>query len=302
MSDLINRIKQLKKDRRAVILAHNYQLPEIQDIADIGGDSLQLSREAAKTDAEVIVFCGVHFMAETAAMLSPEKTVLLPAQDAGCPMADMITAQQLRELKAKHPGAIVVCYVNSSAEVKAESDYCCTSANAVNVVGSLPEGREIIFVPDQYLGQYTAEQTGRELILWAGHCPTHVRITEEAIAKARKEHPEAKVLAHPECTRPVRQAADEVLSTGGMCRFAASSDATEFIIATEIGMVHRLATDNPDKQFYPVTRIATCPNMKKVNLEMLLWSLEEMRYRITVPSHIRDRAIGAIERMVEISG
>ena len=216
-------------------------------------------------------------------------------------MADMITAEQLRELKAAHPGAIVVCYVNSSAEVKAESDYCCTSANAVNVVGSLPEGKEIIFAPDQYLGQYTSEQTGRELILWNGHCPTHVRITEEAIAAAREKHPDAKVLVHPECTRPVRRAADEVLSTGGMCRFAASSDATEFIVGTEIGMVHRLATDNPDKRFYPVTRIATCPNMKKTNLEMLLWSLEEMQYRITVPPEIRERAIDAIERMVRIS-
>ena len=302
MASLAERIQELKKDRRAVILAHNYQLPEIQDIADIRGDSLQLSREAAKTEADVIVFCGVHFMAETAAMLSPQKTVLLPAKDAGCPMADMITAEQLRELKGRHPGAIVVCYVNSSAEVKAESDYCCTSANAVSVVGSLPAGREIIFVPDQYLGQFAAERTGRDLILWNGYCPTHVRITEEAVSAARAEHPGAKVIVHPECTQPVRQAADEVLSTGGMCRFAAESQATEFIVGTEIGMVHRLAADNPGKQFHPVAKIATCPNMKKITLEKLLWSLDEMVHVITVPPQIRQRALGAIERMVSISG
>lgn len=295
---LVDKIRDLKRRRNAVILVHNYQLPEVQDIADFAGDSLGLSRRAAATDADVIVFCGVHFMAETASILSPDKIVLLPDPHAGCPMADMITADQLRDLKATHPDALVVCYVNSSAEVKAESDYCCTSANAVEVVGSLPADREIIFVPDQYLGQFVSEQTGRKMIFWNGYCATHVRITEDDIARQRYAHPEAVVMVHPECTGPVRRQADQVLSTGGMCRYVPTSDASEFIVGTEIGMTYRLATDNPDKTFYPVKDNAVCPNMKRIKLETVLWALEDMKHEITVPPAVRQRAATAIERMI----
>ena len=230
---LIDEMRELKAKRKAVILAHNYQAPEIQDIADFCGDSLGLSIEASKTDAEVIVFCGVRFMAETAKILSPRKTVLLPDRHAGCPMADMITADQLCGLKQEHPGALVVCYVNSTAEVKAESDYCCTSANAVALVQSLPQDRRIIFVPDQHLGQFVAKQTGRDLILWPGYCPTHVLISEEDVRKAKEQHPDAVVIAHPECTEPVKDLADALLSTGQMIRFVQNSPAKRFIVATE---------------------------------------------------------------------
>jgi quinolinate synthase len=299
-SSLVTQIKNLKQARKAVILAHNYQDAEVQDIADFTGDSLQLSREAAATDAEVIVFCGVHFMAETAAILSPQKTVLLPDKYAGCPMADMIDARQLRELKAKHPGAVVVCYVNSSAEVKAECDYCCTSANAVEVVSKLPAEKELIFVPDKYLGQFTADKTGRKLILWPGYCPTHANITDADIKQAKAHHPGAIVMAHPECTEPVKALADQVLSTGGMLKFAKTSPAQKFIIATELGIIHTLKKQNPAKEFYAVTERAFCPNMKRITLEKIVWSLEDMQYHITVPEDIASRARCAIQRMIEI--
>jgi len=300
-NELTQRIAELKVQRNAVILAHNYQLGEVQDIADFVGDSLELSRKAAELrDVAVIVFCGVHFMAESAAILSPDKTVLLPAQDAGCPMADMITADQLREMKADHPGAAVVCYVNSTAEVKAESDCCCTSANAIDVVNSFDTDTEIIFVPDQHLGDYVIQGTGRKLILWPGYCPSHARIIDCHIEQARQSHPGALVLAHPECTRPVRRAADEVLSTGGMLRFVSSSEATEFIMATEVGMLHRLRSDFPDKTFYTASDICVCPNMKRIRLETVLWALEEMQYAITVSEKIRDRAECAINRMLDL--
>ena len=224
---LLEKIKKLKDAHRAVILAHNYQPGEIQDIADICGDSLGLSIKAAETDAETIVFCGVRFMAETAAILSPGKVVLLPDKFAGCPLADMITAEQLRKLKQQHPGALVVCYVNSSAEVKAESDYCCTSSNAVEVVNSLPEDRPVIFVPDQHLGQFVAEKTGRELVLWPGYCATHVVITEEDIRNAKAKYPDAIVMAHPECTEPVKELSDAILSTGQMLNYARKSTPRE---------------------------------------------------------------------------
>ena len=263
-------------------------------MADFVGDSLELSRKAAEVeDADVIVFCGVHFMAETAAMLSPRKTVLLPAPDAGCPMADMINGEQLRGLKAEHPGAGVVCYVNSTAEVKAESDCCCTSANAVQIVNSFPEDQEIIFVPDQYLGDYVAEHTGRELIFWPGYCPSHAKILDIHIARARTEHPDAVVITHPECTRATRHAADEVLSTGGMVRIAAKSEAKEFIVATETGMLHRLRKDNPGKQFFPATELCVCPNMKKIRLEKVLWALQDMKHVIRVEEPIRTQAEAA---------
>lgn len=300
MSDLVFKIKKLKEQRRAVILAHNYQVGEVQDIADYTGDSLGLSIAAAKTDADVIVFCGVHFMAETAAVLCPEKTVLLPDKFSGCPMADMINAEQVRDLKAKHPGALVVCYVNSSAEVKAECDICCTSANAVEVVKSLPMDKKIIFVPDQYLGQYTAQKSGREMILWPGYCPTHANITDNDIKKAKAEHPDAVVMAHPECTEPVKAVADQILSTGGMLKFVKSSKENKFIVATETGIIHALKKENPQKEFFAATQRAICPNMKRITLEKVAWSLEDMQYKITVPKEIADKARKAIERMLEI--
>ncbi len=297
---LLGKIKKLKDDRKAVILAHNYQPGEIQDLADFTGDSLGLSIKASETDAEVIVFCGVQFMAETAAILSPEKTVLLPDKFAGCPMADMITTEQLRQLKQEYPDALVVCYVNSSAEVKAESDYCCTSANAVEIVSSLPEDKRIIFVPDQHLGSFVAERTGRDLVLWPGYCVTHVMITEDDINTARAKYPDAIVMAHPECTEPVKELSDELLSTGQMLKFAAKSTAKRFIIATEIGIIHALKKQNPEAEFVPASERAVCPNMKKITLDKLIVSLEDMQYKITVPDRIRIEARKALDRMVGI--
>jgi len=261
---------------------------------------LGLSIKAAETDADVIVFCGVLFMAETAAILSPDKTVLLPDENAGCPLADMITADQLRDLKQKHPDALVVCYVNSSAEVKAESDYCCTSANAVEVVDSLPKDKSIIFVPDQNLGQFAGQRTGRELILWLGYCHVHVIITRDDIKNAKAKHPDAIVMTHPECTEPVKALSDELLSTGQMLRYVKQSKATQFIIATETGIIHTLKTQNPKKEFFPATDNAICPNMKKISLEKVLWSLEDLQYKVTVPEDIRIKAKKALDRMVEI--
>ncbi|MDD5458805.1 MAG: quinolinate synthase NadA [Phycisphaerae bacterium] len=297
---LLEKIRTLKKARNAVILAHNYQIGEVQDLADFTGDSLGLSVQASKTDADVIIFCGVMFMAETAKILSPQKTVLLPEINAGCPMANMITADELRKLKAKHQGALVVCYVNSTAEVKAESDYCCTSSNAVEVVNSLPNDKEIIFVPDQHLGRFVCERTGREMILWPGYCPTHVWISEKDIESAKSEHPDATVLAHPECTEPVKELADQLLSTGQMLKFAKKSDIKEFIIATEIGIIHTLRTQNPHKKFFAATERAVCPNMKKITLEKILHSLEDNKYEIVVEPQIADRAKLALDRMIEI--
>jgi quinolinate synthase len=297
---LIKKIEELKAERNAVILAHNYQPGEIQDIADFTGDSLALSVKAAATDADVIVFCGVKFMAETAAILSPGKTVLLPDKNAGCPMADMITGEQLRELKRKHPNALVVCYVNSSAQIKAESDYCCTSANAVEVVESLPKDRKIIFVPDQHLGRFVIEKTGREMVLWPGYCPTHAFITEDDIKKARETHPGAIVMAHPECNEPVKAVSDKLLSTGQMLKFAKQSAAKKFIVATETGIIHTLKKENPGKEFFPATTRAICPNMKRITLDKVLWSLEDMHYKITVPADIAARAKQSLEKMVAI--
>ncbi len=297
---LLETIRQWKGRRRAVILAHNYQPDEIQDLADFSGDSLGLSVQASQTDAEVIVFCGVLFMAETAAILSPDKTVLMPEPTAGCPMADMITAEQLRELKAKHPDALVVCYVNSSADVKAESDYCCTSANAVEVVRSLPADRQILFVPDQHLGRFVQEQTGRDLILWPGYCPTHQFIGEDEIRRLREQHPDAVVMAHPECSEPVKALADELLSTGQMLKFVRTSEARTFVVATEIGILHALRKARPDAEFIAASRRGVCPNMKKTTLDKVVASLENLQYRITVPSDVAIRARKSLDRMVEI--
>jgi quinolinate synthase len=297
--ELTEKILKLKKKRNAVILAHNYQLGEIQDIADFVGDSLDLSQNAAKTDASVIVFCGVHFMAETASILCPDKTVLLPDEHAGCPMANMITAPQLRARKKEHPKATVVCYINSSAAVKAESYICCTSANAVGVVESLAKN-EIIFVPDQYLGHYISTKTAKKMILWPGFCPTHARIMPEYIVKLRHEYPEAKVVVHPECRPDVIALADEVLSTSGMIRFARREDVQEMIVGTEMGIIYRLKKENPGKKFIPVSEQAICPNMKLITLEKVLWSLEEMAPEVKVPEKIRLKAKDAVDRMLAV--
>jgi quinolinate synthase len=298
--EIIEEILRLKEKKKAVFLVHNYQRPEVQDLADFTGDSLELSQKAAKADAEVIVFCGVHFMAETAYLVNPGKTVLLPEIESGCPMADMITVKNLIEKKKEIPGAVVVCYVNSSAAVKAESDICCTSANAVRVVQSLPANREILFIPDQYLGQWVSQKTGRKMHLWPGYCPTHMKIIGKKILEEKKKHPGAMALVHPECRPDAKAAADEVLSTGGMIRYVGESPVKEFIIGTETGIIYRLKKENPGKIFIPVNSRAVCPNMKKITLEKVLWSLQAMRHRITVPPSIQGRALSAVNRMLEV--
>jgi quinolinate synthase len=302
MSDttIQQKIARLKGERNAVILAHNYQREDVQDIADFVGDSLELSQKAAKTDADVIVFCGVHFMAETAAILSPDKTVLLPDTGAGCPMADMITADQLREKKRELPGAIVVTYINSTAETKAESDYCCTSANGVRVVEALDPEKEVLFVPDQYLGGYVASQTGRKMTLWPGYCPTHVRITPQDINEKKMAYPRAKVVVHPECPPEVIALADAVLSTSGIIRYAARDDVQELIVGTEKEIIYRLSQENPSKKFVAASEKAICPNMKRITLEKVLWALESMEPVIRVPEDIRVKARAAVDRMLEI--
>jgi quinolinate synthase len=296
---LAERILELRKERNAIILAHNYQRDEVKDIADLVGDSLELSRKAVETTAEVIVFCGVHFMAETAAIFNPDMKVLLPDVNAGCPMANMITAEQLRQKKKELPGATVVTYINSTAEVKAESDYCCTSANGVKVVESL-DSEEVLFVPDQYLGHYIATKTGKKMTLWPGYCPTHVRILPDDIIRLKKEYPRAKVVVHPECRPDVIALADEVLSTSGMCRYASREDVSEMIVGTEIGLVSRLIKENPYKKFIPVSERAICPNMKVITLEKVLKSLETMTPQVKVPEAIRVRAKAAVDRMLAI--
>ncbi|MEA3492969.1 MAG: quinolinate synthase NadA [Candidatus Margulisiibacteriota bacterium] len=301
MQDIAEKIKKLKKERNAVILAHNYQIAEVQDIADYVGDSLGLSIQASKTDADVIVFCGVHFMAETAAIISPDRKVIMPEVHAGCPMADMITIEGLRKIKKENPKAKVVCYVNSTAEIKAESDICCTSANAVSVVNSLKDAREIIFVPDKFLGNYASTKVkDKKFILWQGFCPTHAKILPQHIFAVKEDHPKAKVMVHPECRPETIALADEVLSTGGMLKFAAETDAKEIIVGTEIGITHCLKKENPDKKFYLAYDQAICPNMKMTNLEKILWSLEDIETEVKVPKAVADKAKVAIERMLLI--
>ncbi|MDD5254869.1 MAG: quinolinate synthase NadA [Candidatus Omnitrophica bacterium] len=298
--DVATKIKRLKKKRNAVILAHNYQLPEVQDIADYRGDSLELSRIAAKTDAKVIVFCGVHFMAETASILCPDKKVIMPDINAGCPMANMITAADLRRIKKEHPKAVVIGYVNTSAEVKAELDVCCTSTNAVAVVNAFKDKEEIIFVPDKYLADYVSKRTGRKLISWNGFCPTHIKILPEDIKREKRFHPQAKVMVHPECLPAVVALADAVLSTSQMSRFAKETDAKEIIVGTENGVIYRLKKDNPGKEFYPASEAAVCPNMKRTTQEKILWALEELKDEVRVSETIRARARKPIDRMLEI--
>jgi len=298
-AEVLSRIAELRKERKAVILAHNYQIGEVQDIADYTGDSLGLSQEAARSGAEVIVFCGVHFMAETAAILSPQKTVLLPDPHAGCPMADMITAQELRDWKARYPGRKVVSYVNTTAEVKAESDICCTSSNAVRVVNSLPED-EILFAPDKNLAAYVARQTKKKIIAWDGYCYVHNQILAADVLAKKERYPAAEVWVHPECRPEVIDLADKVISTGNMVKAAQETSAKEVLIGTEAGILHRLRKENPRTAFFPVKDLAFCSNMKKINLIKVWAALEEMKFRIEVPAAISQRARGAIEKMIRI--
>jgi quinolinate synthase len=313
-AELQAEIKHLARVRNAVILAHNYERAEVQDVADYVGDSLGLSREAAKTKADVIVFCGVHFMAETAAVLSPQKTVLLPDLAAGCSLAATIDAEQLLDWKAEHPGAVVVSYVNTTAEVKAESDYCCTSGNAVEIVNSIPPDKEILFLPDMFLGAHVRRITGRtNMHVWMGECHVHAGIDPEDIRLQRAAHPDAEFLIHPECgcatsvveavsAGDVDPVGVQILSTEGMIRRPAISNADEFIVATEVGILHRLRRENPNKTFYPANEHAVCAFMKVTTLPKVLSSLQRLEHRITVPEEIASRARLAIERMVAIGG
>jgi len=301
---MIDRIQQLKRQRNAVILAHNYQIPEIQDVADFVGDSLGLAYHARDTAADVILFCGVHFMAETAKIVNPGKTVLLPALDAGCSLADSCDAVALARWRADNPDAVVVAYINCTAAVKAQTDVICTSGNAVKVVNSIPKDQRILFVPDQNLGQWVMAQTGRELILWPGACHVHVLFTHKAISQLRQQHPAAKIVAHPECLAAVRMLADEVCSTEKMISYCRTSAATEFIIATEVGMLHRLRREVPGKTFIAgptdTCNCSECPYMKKNTLANTLEALENMAPEITLPDDIRRRALVPIERMLAI--
>ena len=300
MQELKARIESLKQEKNAIILAHNYQSTDIQDLADYRGDSLQLSILAKEASAEIIVFCGVRFMAETASILNPSAKVLLPVADAGCPMADMITAEQLRAFKTKHPGAAVVCYVNSSVEVKAESDICCTSSNAVKVVSSFPRDREILFVPDQNLGTWAAKQSGRKVITWNGYCPVHHwGLSLRNLHEARAKFPGYKILAHPECQLDLLQEADLVMSTGGMMDYVSKHD--EVILATEKGLIDYLKHLYPQKKIEALSETAICQNMKKTRVEDLLHSLEEESLHIQVEHEVAERAVACLNRMLELS-
>ncbi|BCA81190.1 quinolinate synthase NadA [Desulfuromonas sp. AOP6] len=292
-------IRRLAQERNALLLAHNYQRDEIQEIADITGDSLGLSMEAARTDKDVIVFCGVHFMAESAAILAPDKIVLLPRPDAGCPMADMVTPEGLRQLKAKHPGVPVVTYVNSSAAVKAESDICCTSANAIKVVNSL-DAAEVILVPDRNLGHYIAGHTDKVCHFWEGYCPTHERLEVADVERAKKDYPEAVFMAHPECHPSILALADHICSTSGMYDYVRTSAARQFIVGTEAGILFRLRRENPDREFILPTSRLICPNMKLTSLEDVLHSLQTLSPEITVPSEVRKKARTALDRMLAV--
>ncbi|MDI3311623.1 MAG: quinolinate synthase NadA [Thermoanaerobacterium sp.] len=298
--DILNKIDKLKKERNAVILSHFYQRPEIQDIADFIGDSLELSRKAAETNADVVVFCGVHFMAETASILSPDKRVLLPNVGAGCPMAEMADYDGLLRLKEQYPNAYVVSYVNTTAEVKALSDICCTSANAVKVVNTIPKEKEIIFVPDKNLGRYVEKMTGRKMIIWQGYCNTHNKLSKLEVALTKEKYPEALVLAHPECREDVLDIADGVFSTSGMIKFVKDSNASEFIICTEDGILHQLQKKYPDKKFILPSNKLVCPNMKKTSIEDVLESLENLRPEVKVSDDIRQKAIIPIKRMLDV--
>jgi quinolinate synthase len=309
-SAMAERIQELKSARNAVILAHNYQVPEVQDVADFVGDSLGLSREAAKTDARLIVFCGVRFMAETASIICPGKKVVIPDPDAGCSLAATVTAEQVRSWKAAYPGAVVVSYVNTTAEVKAESDYCCTSSNAVRVVNAVPPNREVLFLPDMFLGHYVKRMTGRDMHIWMGECHVHAGIRPDEIEEKRRAHPEAELLIHPECGCTTSfmyyQACGDIpgktyiYSTEGMIRHVREAPTKDFIVATETGILHRMSKEAPEKKFYPASESAVCKYMKMITLEKLLRSLEEEIYEVGVAEEIASRARLAIDRMLRI--
>jgi len=301
--NLNDKIKTLLHERKAILLAHNYQRPEVQDIADLCGDSLELSIKASQTDAEVIVFCGVHFMAETASILCPDKKVLLPASDAGCPMADMITAENLRQRKAEistGKRVVVISYVNTTAEVKAESDICCTSANVIQVANSVDPSHQIFMTPDKNLAQYAIEHTNRNIVYWEGFCPVHNNLTVAQVRETKAAHPEALFLAHPECPPEVLALADEVKSTSGMIAYAGNSERREFIIGTEIGILHPLSKSNPEKSFFPADPGMICSDMKKIGLREILRALENLQPEVKVPKKIREKAKGAVDRMLAI--
>jgi quinolinate synthase len=293
-------IKKLLKKRNAILLAHNYEPPEIQDIADLCGDSLELSIKASQTDADVIVFCGVHFMAETASILCPEKTILLPAADAGCPMADMITAKGLIEKRKEMPDVWVISYVNTSAEVKAESDVCCTSANVIQVANAVAPDKPILMTPDKNLAQYAQKHTGRNISYWEGYCPIHNNLTVEQVQKVKKAHPGAPFLAHPECPPEILALADEIKSTSGILAYAAHSNKKEFIIGTEVGILHPLKKANPLQTFIPADAGMLCPDMKKIGLSQIQLALETLHPEVRVPEEIRVKAKAAVERMLAI--
>ncbi len=300
MEELKNRIRVLLKEKNAILLAHNYQRPEIQDVADLCGDSLELSIRASKTEKDIIVFCGVHFMAETASILSPNKTVLLPVAAAGCPMADMITVRELIEEKRKNPGRVIVSYVNTTADVKAESDICCTSANVVKVVESIDPDKEIFMTPDKNLAQYARSRTQRRITWWNGFCPTHNNLKPSQVKKVKAENPDALFLAHPECTPEVLALADEIKSTSGIIAFVKNSSHKRFIIGTENGILHPLKKANPDKEFIPADPDMICANMKKTGLLDVVKALEEMKTIVKVPEEIANRARNAVEKMLAI--
>jgi len=310
MNDIINEILRLKREKNAVILSHNYQIPEIQDIADFVGDSLGLSQQAAKTDADVIIFCGVHFMAETASIISPDKKILLPDLEAGCSLASTINANQLKEWKEKNPDAVVVSYVNTTAEVKAESDYCCTSSNAVKVVQSIPKEKKILFLPDRFLGQYVSAVTGREIEIWNGACHVHEKIGDIDFSETYKKHPNAEFLIHPECgcsTSCLLKsqmyfdcAHSHIYSTEGMIDFVKQSNAEEFVIATEVGILHRLKKIKPQSKFYPISEQSICEYMKMTTLEKLYNSLRFEQFEVKVPEELSVKARIPIERMLSI--
>ncbi len=293
------KIRQLAGKRNAIILAHNYQPPEIQDIADLCGDSLELSIKASETEADVIVFCGVHFMAETAVILCPDKKVLLPAEDAGCPMADMVEPDSLERRKKQLGNIPVVTYVNSSAAVKAVSDICCTSANVLKVVENI-DADEILMVPDKNLAQYAASGTEKKIHLWEGYCPFHNTLTPEDVNMARKKHPKALFIAHPECPPEVLELADSIQSTSGMIRFAGSSDETQFILGTETGLLYPISKAYPEKKFYPACEKMYCTDMKKITLENIASCLETLSGEVTVPEDIRKKALGSVQKMIDL--
>ena len=299
MQKIEQQIADLKSEKDAVILSHTYQPPEIQDIADFVGDSYGLSKKATELDAQVIVFCGVRFMAETAAVLNPQRTVLLPDMSAGCPMADMITADDLRAMKQQYPGAPVVCYVNSSVEVKAESTVCCTSSNAARIVESLNDDVGIIFVPDQYLGRFVERRTGKKLVLWDGYCPTHAMIRASTVKNMKKLHPSAEVMVHPECPPEVQDEADHVLSTGQMCELVKTTSCKEFIVGTEEGIIHTLKKYAPHIDFVPLSPLLVCQNMKRMTLQKIARSLEDMSPVVNIPEDVAEKARQSIEAMLK---